>query len=72
MMDDIELTIENGKMGPDLDAKQQKVAALANLELVISQIANQVSATGEGGGALKQIKDFNMFLERAAAALEKR
>jgi hypothetical protein len=71
-MDDIELAIENGKAGPQLIAKEQKAAELANLELLISQVADQVSAAGEGGGALKQIREFNLFLERAAVALEGR
>ncbi|GAP84389.1 putative AT hook domain-containing protein [Rosellinia necatrix] len=71
-MDDVELAIENGKMAPELNSKERKMAELANLDLLISQITNQVSAVGEAGGALKQIKDFNMFLERAAIALEGR
>ncbi|KAK5631649.1 hypothetical protein RRF57_007363 [Xylaria bambusicola] len=71
-MDDIELAVENGKMAPMPNPKERKVAELANLDILISQITNQVSATGEGGGTLKQIKDFNMFLERAAIALEGR
>ncbi|KAI1314297.1 hypothetical protein F5Y03DRAFT_336686 [Xylaria venustula] len=71
-MDDIELAIENGKMAPELNPKDQKKAELANLDILISQITNQVSAAGDGGGTLKQIKDFNMFLERVAIALEGR
>ncbi|TGJ82689.1 hypothetical protein E0Z10_g6064 [Xylaria hypoxylon] len=71
-MDDIELAIENGKMAPELNPKEQKMAELANLDVLISQITNQVSAVGDGGGTLRQIKDFNMFLERAAIALEGR
>ncbi|RYC62394.1 hypothetical protein CHU98_g3818 [Xylaria longipes] len=71
-MDDIELAIENGRMAPELNPKEQKRAELANLDLLISQITNQVSVTGEGGGTLKQIKDFNLFLERVAVALEGR
>ncbi|KAJ2989345.1 hypothetical protein NUW58_g3515 [Xylaria curta] len=71
-MDDIELAIENGKIAPEPNPKERKAAELANLDLLISQITNQVGVTGEGGGALKQIKDFNMFLERVATALEGR
>lgn len=71
-MDDVELTIENGKMAPELDPKERRMAELANLDLLISQITNQVSMAGDAGGALRQIKDFNMFLERAAIALEGR
>lgn len=71
-MDDVELAIENGKMAPELGPKEQRMAELANLDLLISQITNQVSTAGDAGGALRQIKDFNMFLERAAIALEGR
>ncbi|KAI1355363.1 hypothetical protein F5Y01DRAFT_270183 [Xylaria sp. FL0043] len=71
-MDDIELAIENGKMAPELNPKEQRTAELANLDILIAQVTNQVSAAGEGGGALRQIKEFNMFLERAAIALEGR
>lgn len=71
-MDDIELAVENGKMAPELNPKQRRTAELANLDLLISQITNQVGLAGDGGGALRQIKDFNMFLERAALALEGR
>ncbi|KAI5918330.1 hypothetical protein F4810DRAFT_595357 [Camillea tinctor] len=71
-MDDIELAIENGKQAPELNPKEQKVAEIANLELLISKVAGQASDVGDGGGNLKQIKDFNAFLERAAAALEGR
>ncbi|KAI1368296.1 hypothetical protein F5Y08DRAFT_296278 [Xylaria arbuscula] len=71
-MDDIELAVENGKMAPELSPKEQRAAELANLDMLIAQITNQVSAAGDGGGTLKQIQDFNMFLERAAIALEGR
>ncbi|KAL7620308.1 hypothetical protein AAE478_009302 [Parahypoxylon ruwenzoriense] len=71
-MDDIELAIENGKSAPNLNPKEQKAAELANLELLISRVASQASTARDSGGNLKQIKDFNAFLERAAAALEGR
>ncbi|KAI0837563.1 hypothetical protein F5Y06DRAFT_297420 [Hypoxylon sp. FL0890] len=71
-MDDIELAIENGKSAPDLNPKEKKAAELANLELLISRVASQASVASDGGGNLKQIKDFNAFLERAAAVLERR
>ncbi|KAI2622574.1 hypothetical protein GGR54DRAFT_599070 [Hypoxylon sp. NC1633] len=71
-MDDIDLAIENGKSAPDLHSKEQKTAELANLELLIDRVAGQASSASDGGGSLKQIKDFNAFLERAAAALERR
>ncbi|XXH05553.1 hypothetical protein Hte_011984 [Hypoxylon texense] len=71
-MDDIELAMENGRSAPDLNPKEQKKAELANLELLIARVASQASTDGDGGGSLKQIKNFNAFLERAAAALERR
>ncbi|KAI2641157.1 hypothetical protein GGS21DRAFT_359771 [Xylaria nigripes] len=69
-MDDIELAIENGKMAPEPNAKELKRAELANLDLRISQIANQLGVANEGGGTLRKIKEFNTFLELAALALE--
>ncbi len=71
-MDDIELAVENGRSAPELNTKEKKTAELANLELLIDRIASQASGAGDGGGSLNQIKDFNSFLERAAAALERR
>ncbi|KAI1378735.1 hypothetical protein F4677DRAFT_411867 [Hypoxylon crocopeplum] len=71
-MDDIELAIENGKSAPELNLKERKTAELANLELLIDKVASQASAASDGGGSLRQIKDFNAFLERAATALERR
>lgn len=70
-MHDIELAIENGRQAPDLGPREQKTAELANLELTVSRIAGQV-ATESGVGTLKLIQDFNVLLERAAAALEAR
>lgn len=68
-MHNIDLAVEQGHAAPELSAKQQKMAELANLELLISQVTEQACSSGPGGGALKQIKSFNAFLERAAAAL---
>jgi hypothetical protein len=70
-MHDIDLVVENGRQAPELGPKEQKVAELANLELLVSRVADQV-APGDGNGNLKQIQEFNAFLERAAAALEAR
>ncbi|KAK6949466.1 hypothetical protein Daesc_009546 [Daldinia eschscholtzii] len=71
-MDDIELAIENGKSAPSLNPKEKKAAELSNLELLISRVAGQASDGSGSGGSLQQIKDFNAFLERTAAALERR
>ncbi len=71
-MHDVELAVDNGRSAPDLGPKERKLAELANLELLVSRVADQASTDGDGGGNLKQVKDFNAFLERAAAALEGR
>lgn len=68
-MHDVDLAIEQGRGARELSAKDQKTAELANLELLIRRATEQVCSSGPGGGALKQIKSFNAFLERAAAAL---
>ncbi|KAK6860129.1 hypothetical protein PG995_003765 [Apiospora arundinis] len=71
-MHDIELAVDHGRSAPELTPSEQKMAELANLELLVSQVAGQACAGGDGSGNLKQIHDFNAFLERAAAALEMR
>ncbi len=72
-MHDIDLAVENGQAAPELSPAEQKAADLANLELLISRVSDEACAgTGGGGGALKQIREFNAFLERAAAVLEGR
>lgn len=68
-MHDVDLAIEQGRAAPELSVKEEKTAGLANLELLISRVAGQACSNGPGGGALNQIKAFNAFLERAAAAL---
>jgi hypothetical protein len=47
-----------------------KMADMANLELLVSRISDQACTESDGGGTLTQIKEFNAFLERAAAAIE--
>ncbi|KAK0668300.1 hypothetical protein QBC41DRAFT_322069 [Cercophora samala] len=71
-MHDIDLAVEKAQAAPELSAAEQKRADLANLELLVSRVADQASSKSDGGGTLKQIKEFNAFLERAAAAMEKR
>ncbi|KAF6838306.1 AT hook domain-containing protein-like protein [Colletotrichum musicola] len=71
-MHDIELAVERGRAAPELAPAEKRTAELANLEILISRIADQACTRGDTGGALKQIKDFNAFLERAAVALEGR
>lgn len=68
-MHDIDLAVEQGRAAPELSEKEQKIADLANLELLISRVTDQACSSGPGGGTLEQIKSFNAFLERAAAVL---
>ncbi|CAK7221933.1 hypothetical protein SEUCBS140593_004729 [Sporothrix eucalyptigena] len=74
-MHDIDLAVEQGRAAPELTPAQQKTADLANLELIISRITEQVSGGSgslHGSGTLQQIIEFNTFLERTAAVLEGR
>lgn len=71
-MRDIDLAVAQGREAPELPAKANKEAELANLELAVAQIADQASSAGPTGGLLSQIKDFNGLLERTALALESR
>lgn len=71
-MHDIELAVEQGRDAPRLSPAEQKKAELANLELVLAQVAEQASSNSATGGLLAQVRDFNAFLERAAIALETR
>ncbi|KAK4229760.1 hypothetical protein QBC38DRAFT_85089 [Podospora fimiseda] len=72
VMHDIDLAVEKGQAAPELSDAEQKQADLANLELLVNQVADQASSKSDGGGTLRQIKEFNAFLERAAAILEGR
>ena len=45
---------------------------MVGVELLLKRIAGEVSNKSDSGGMLKQIKDFNAFLERVALALEGR
>ncbi len=71
-MHDIDLAIEKGEAAPELSRAQQKLAELANLELLVSQVTDHACSRSSGGGAHKQLKDFNDFLERTAEILERK
>jgi len=71
-MHNIDLAIEKGRTAPQLSPAEQKKADLANLELLISRVSDQVCSRSNSGGTLKQIKDFNALLERTATLLEGR
>ncbi|KAH7313661.1 hypothetical protein B0I35DRAFT_480333 [Stachybotrys elegans] len=72
LMHDIELAVEQGTDAPELSRSEQKQAELANLDLVLARIVEQASSNSSSGGLLRQVKEFNAFLERAAVALETR
>ncbi|KAL7809131.1 hypothetical protein V8C44DRAFT_334537 [Trichoderma aethiopicum] len=72
LMHDVDLAVEQGREAPELSRAAQKEAELANLELLVSRVSEQASSSSFTGGILKQVKDFNSFLERAAMALESR
>lgn len=69
-MHEIDLAVEQGRDEGELSSRARKEAELGNLELLISQVADQASSNGPTGGLLKQIQDFNALLERTTAALE--
>ena len=71
-MHDIDLAVESGLAAEPLSAKEQGEVELANLEFLIGKVTEQASSKSDQGGTLKQIREFNAFLERAAAALEGR
>lgn len=70
-MRDIDKAVAQGQAALELVGKAGKEAELANLELVVSQVSEQVS-NSDNGGMLSELIEFNTFLERAALALETR
>ncbi len=69
-MHDTDLAVERGRAGPELTSAKEKRADIANLELVVSRVSDEACTASLGGGVLRQLKDFNVFLERAAMLLE--
>ena len=66
-MHDIELAIDLGKSSETDGAEE-----MAGTEVLLKRVADQVSNKSDSGGILRQIKEFNAFLERAALVLESR
>ena len=64
---DIELAIDLGRSA-QIDYIQEKTGT----EVLLKRVADQVSNKSDSRGILKQIKEFNAFLERAALVLESR
>lgn len=66
---DIELAVERGKAN---DENEEGEGQMVGLEMLLKEVAGKASSKSDEGGMLKQIKEFNVFLERAALALENR
>jgi hypothetical protein len=45
---------------------------MTGVELLLKRVAGEVSNKSDSGGILRQIREFNSFLERAALVLETR
>jgi hypothetical protein len=69
-MHNIDLAVDRGRNAPELTPAQRRAAELGNLELAIAKIADQACSKSGNIGTLRQIRDFNAFLERAFVALE--
>ena len=65
------MAIERGKEKNSHDPVNDPVE-MVGAELLLSRVASEVSNKSDSRGLLKQIRDFNAFLERAALALEGR
>ncbi|KUJ09550.1 uncharacterized protein LY89DRAFT_627717 [Mollisia scopiformis] len=65
---DIEMAIDLGKQKQHDEAEQS--TEMVGTEVLLKRVAGEVSNKSDSGGLLRQIKDFNAFLERAALALE--
>lgn len=72
LMHDLDVAVEQGREAPELSGDAQKQAELANLDLLLARVADEASSASSTGGLLRQVKEFNGFLERAALALESR
>ncbi len=64
---DIELAIDLGRTSEADDSGE-----MIGTEVLLKRVADEVSNKSDSGGILKQIKEFNAFLERAALVLESR
>ncbi|RDL30997.1 uncharacterized protein BP5553_09786 [Venustampulla echinocandica] len=70
MAHDIELAIDSGRSQAP---KSEYIGdRMTGIEVLLKRVATQISNKGDSGGILKQIKEFNGFLTRAALALESR
>lgn len=66
---DIELAVERGRAYAQKQGIKEE--ASVGIEFLLKNVADEASSVG-AGGMLRQVKEFNAFLERAALALEGR
>lgn len=67
---DIEIAVERGREHAAADVDGEPVK-LTGMELLLKRVAGEVSGASDEGGILKQIREFNGFLDRALGILEK-
>ncbi|UNI23064.1 hypothetical protein JDV02_008905 [Purpureocillium takamizusanense] len=72
LMHDIDLAVEQGQGAPELSRAAQKAADLGNLDVLLARVVDEASSASAAGGMLRQVREFNALLERAALALESR
>lgn len=68
---DIELAVQRGKQKAEREGRQDEAPEVP-LDWILDEVAGKVSLSGNGGGLLHKVKDFNAFLEQAAGVLEGR
>ncbi|KAK7544488.1 uncharacterized protein J3D65DRAFT_609740 [Phyllosticta citribraziliensis] len=68
---DIELAVQRGKQNAERQGRQDEAPEMP-LDWILDEVAGTVSLSGNGGGLLHKVKDFNAFLEQAAGVLEGR
>lgn len=62
------MAIDLGKQRQN-DSDDQSTEMIGT-EVLLKRVAGEVSNNSDSGGILRQVKEFNAFLERAALALE--
>jgi hypothetical protein len=65
------LAVEIGKT-TETRHEPSHTVEMAGIEVLLKRVAGKASSKGGSVGMLRQIKDFNSFLERAALVLESR
>ncbi|KAL0262519.1 hypothetical protein SLS55_001487 [Diplodia seriata] len=68
----IETAVQRGREKAAREDRQDEGPEVGTLWEIEDALSSGVSAVGPGGGLLDRVKDFNGFLERAAAVIEGR